>query len=221
MTLTAYYQELPPPYKAHKPGNFTITVVAHTKDGGYLVGAYFQVRINGAWNQVADGYTPASVSVPAGNEEVVMYHCAQVSGCQDKFFVYRYWNNTSPHTLTRWQYIDVRSDMVLNSFYEIMPAADAVHVTVQAMTSTGPIFTNCTCGSIINISQGGVMVAQSLEPYSFWLWRGQNYTVTVGDLPGYHFTGWNTGQTSYTISFVPQPQTSDLFFYLAANYVKA
>jgi hypothetical protein len=222
LSLTADYQRLPYPYTPHGRGNYTITVVSHTMDGGELVGMYFQVRINGVWNHVADGYTPASVSVPAGNEEVVMYHCAQVSQCSEKFFVYRYWNNTSPLTLTRWQYIDIKSDVVLNSFYEIIPATDAVHVTIEAMNSTGPIFVNCTCGSVVTINNsGGTSVAQSLEPYSFWLWKGRGYTVTVGDLPGYLFKGWTTGATSYTISFVAEPQDpASLTQYFAAMYTK-
>jgi hypothetical protein len=220
--LTAYYQKLAYPYTPSAKGNHTITVVAHTVDGGELVGVYFQVRINGVWNHVADGYAPASVSVPSGNEEVVMYHCAQVPTCSEKFFVYRYWNNTSPLTLTRWQYLNLQSDLVLNSFYEIIPASDAVHVTIEAMNSTGPIFTNCTCGSVITIdNSGGTHVAQSLEPYSFWLWKGRSYTVTVGDLPGYVFKGWSTGATSYTVSFAAEPQdTATLTQYFAAMYAK-
>jgi len=221
-SLTAVYERLPYPYTPHGKGNYTITVISHTKDGGELVGMYFQVRINGVWNHVADGYTPASVQVPAGNEEVVMYHCAQVAGCSEKFFVYRYWNNTTPNTLTRWQYIDIKSDVVLNSFYEIIPARDAVHVTIEAMNSTSPIFVNCTCGSVITIhNSGGTAVAQSLEPYSFWLWRGSTYTVTVGDLPGYVFKGWSNGATTYTTSFVAEPEDSNLTQYFAALYARS
>lgn len=222
-TLIAYYQKLTYPYTPSGKGNHTITVIAHTADGGELVGMYFQVRINGVWNHVAGGYTPASVSVPSGNEEVVMYHCAQVPTCSEKFFVYRYWNNTSPQTLTRWQYLNLQSDLVLNSFYEIIPASDAVHVTIEAMNSTGPIFTNCTCGSVITIDgSGGTQVAQSLEPYSFWLWKGRSYTVTVGDLPGYIFKGWSTGATSYTVSFAAQSQDpATLTQYFAAMYTKS
>ncbi len=222
-TVTAYYQQQALPYTHSGKGNHTITVVAHTMDGGLVVGAYFQVRIHAVWNDIADGYTPASVSVPDGNEELVMYHCAQVAvTCSDKFFVYRYYNNTAPDTLTRWQYIDLQSDMVVNSFYEVIPASDAVHVTIEAVNSTGPIFVNCTCGSPVTISDlNGTPIAQSLEPYSFWLWRGQNYTVTVGDLPGYGFTGWTTGATSYTISFTAQPQGTDPYYqYFAAIYAK-
>jgi hypothetical protein len=221
-TLIAYYQKLAYPYTPSGKGNHTITVVAHTEDGGLLVGVYFQVRINGVWNHVADGYAPASVSVPAGNEEVVMYHCAQVPTCSEKFFIYRYWNNTSPLTLTRWQYLNLQSDLVLNSFYEIIPARDAVHVTIEAMNSTGPIFTNCTCGSVVTIDgSSGTHVAQSLEPYSFWLWKGRGYTVTVGDLPGYVFKGWSSGATSYTISFAAEPQDLvSLTQYFAAMYSK-
>lgn len=151
-----------------------------------------------------------------------MYHCAQTPGCTEKFFVYRYWNNTNPITLTRWQYIDIKSDVVLNSFYEIMPAKDAVHVTIEATNSTGPIFVNCTCGSVITIDNSdGTTIAQSLEPYSFWLWKGGSYTVTVGDLPGYKFIGWSTGATTYTISFVAETyDTVSLYQYFAAEYTK-
>jgi hypothetical protein len=222
-TITAYYQQQPLPYMHSGKGNHTITVVAHTMDGGIVVGAYFQVRIHAVWNHVADGFTPASVTVPDGNEELVMYHCAQVAQvCADKFFVYRYYNNTTPDTLTRWQYINLQSDMVVNSFYEVIPASDAVHATMEAVNSTGPIFINCTCGSVVTIySADGTPVAQSLQPYSFWLWKGQNYTVTVGDLPGYNFVGWTTGSASYTISFTAQPQGADPYYqYFAAIYAK-
>ncbi len=222
-TITAYYQQQPLPYTHSGKGNHTITVVAHTMDGGLVIGAYFQVRIHAVWNNVTDGFTPASVTVPDGNEELVMYHCAEVSViCSDKFFVYRYYNNTTPNTLTRWQYITLRSDMVVNSFYEVIPASDAVHVTIEAMNSTGPIFVNCTCGSVVTIyNADGTPVAQSLQPYSFWLWKGQNYTVTVGDLPGYSFMGWTTGSTSYTIRFTAQPQSADPYYqYFAAIYAK-
>jgi len=224
-TITAYYQQLALPYKHSGSGNHTITVVAHTMDGGLVVGAYFQVRINGVYNKVADGYTPASVTVPNGNEELVMYHCAQTAGCEDKFLVYRHYNNTTPTTFTRWQYISLTSDMVINSFYQVVPASEAVHVAIEAVNSTGPIFVNCTCGSLVTIAdQNGTTIAQSLEPYSFWLWKGQTYTVTVGDLPGYSFTGWTTGAASYTISFTAQPQGTDpsnpYYQYFAATYVK-
>jgi hypothetical protein len=224
-TITAYYQQLAFPYKPSGSGNHTITVIAHTMDGGLVVGAYFQVRINGVFNKVADGYTPASVTVPNGNEELVMYHCAQTAGCEDKFLVYRHYNNTTPTTYTRWQYIDLQSDMVVNSFYKVIPASEAVHVAIEAVNSTGPIFVNCTCGSVVTIADlNGTVVAQSLEPYSFWLWKGQTYTVTVGDLPGYSFTGWTTGATSYSITFTAQPQGTDptnpYYQYFAATYVK-
>lgn len=224
-TAVAYFQQLPFPYKHSGTGNHTITVIAHTPDGGLVVGAYFQVRINGVWNHVADGYTPASVTVPAGNEELVMYHCAQVPGlCDDKFFVYRHYNNTTPNVLTRWQYLNLQSDMVMHSFYEVIPASEAVHVTIEAVNGTGPIFVNCTCGSVITIANlNGTPIAQSLEPYSFWLWKGRVYTVTVGNLTGYTFMGWTTGQTGYTITFTAQPQqgASDPYYqYFAAIYKK-
>jgi hypothetical protein len=222
-TITAYFQQLAFPSKHSGTGNHTISVVAHTMDGGLVIGAYFQVRINGTWNHVADGYTPGSVTVPAGNEELVMYHCAQVAGfCADKFFVYRHYNNTTPNVLTRWQYISLQGDIVVHSFYEVIPASQAVHVTIEAADSTGPIFVNCTCGSLVTIrSLNGTPVAQSLEPYSFWLWKGQTYTVTVGDLPGYSFTGWTTGATSYYITFIANPQGADPYYqYFAALYAK-
>ncbi len=136
-SITAYYQKLPLPYTVSGKGNHTITVVAHTTDGGELVGAYFQVRIHAVWNHYASGFTPASVTVPAGIEELVMYHCAQVPpGCSDKFFVYRYYNNTMPYTLTRWQYVNVTGDMTFHSFYEIIPAPTA---NESSCTSVGPI----------------------------------------------------------------------------------
>jgi hypothetical protein len=222
-SITAYFDRLPIPYVHSGRGNHTITVIAHTLDGGEVVGAYFQVRINGAWNHYADGYTPASVTVPDGVEKVVMYHCAQVTGlCTDKFFVYRYYNNTMPSTLTRWQYVNVNSDMVFHSFYEVIPATDAVHLTIEAMNSTGPIYVNCTCGADILIKgANGTSVAESLEPYSFWLWKGRNYTVMVGDIPGYKFVKWTTGATSYTINFTARPDGSDNYTqYFAAIYSK-
>jgi hypothetical protein len=224
-TITAYYQALPIPYKASGSGNHTITVIAHTMDGGLVIGAYFQVRIHGVWNHVADGYSPASVTVPDGSEEVVMYHCSEVANvCSDKFFVYRFWNNTNPVTLTRWQYLNLQSDLVLNSFYEVIPASEAVHVTIEAVTSSGPIFVDCTCGSLVTIANlNGTAVAQSLEPYSFWLWKGETYFVTVGDLPGYTFSGWTTGAKTYTIQITAQPQgdPSDPYYqYFAAIYWK-
>jgi Divergent InlB B-repeat domain len=224
ITVTAYYQELALPYAHSGTGNHTITAIAHTMDGGLVVGAYFQVRINGAWDNVASGYTPGSVTVPNGNEELVMYHCAQTAGCESKFFVYRYYNNTKPTTFTRWQYIDLQSDMVVNSFYQVIPASEAVHVTIEAVNSTGPIFVNCTCGSLITIAAlNGTTIAQSLEPYSFWLLSGESYTVTVGNLPGYTFQKWTTGSTSFTITFVAQATNpSDPYYqYFAAIYSKS
>jgi uncharacterized repeat protein (TIGR02543 family) len=225
MTETAYFQQLPFPYKHSGTGNHTLTVVAHTMDGGLVIGAYFQVRIGGAWNHVADGYTPGSVTIPDGSEEVVMYHCAQTEGCNSKFFVYRYWNNTSPITLTRWQYFTMSHDATFNSFYEVIPAADAVHVTIEAVdqSSGQPIFVNCTCGAQVTIyNSAGTAVAQSLEPYSFWLWKGHVYTVTVGDLPGYTFAGWTVSSTSHTITFTAQPQGTDPYYqYFAAIYRKS
>jgi hypothetical protein len=225
-TVTAYYQQLAFPYAHSGPGNHTITVIAHTMDGGLVVGAYFQVRINGVWDNIASGYTPGSVSVPNGDEELVMYHCAQTAGCESKFFVYRFYNNTTPTTFTRWQYIDLQSDMVVNSFYQVIPASEAVHVTIEAVdSSTGqPIFVNCTCGSVITIANlSGTTIAQSLEPYSFWLISGQSYTVTVGNLPGYTFQKWTTGAASFTITFTAQAtDPSDPYYqYFAAIYSKS
>ena len=214
------------PYKHSGTGNHTLTVIAHTMDGGLVIGAYFQVRIHGVWSNVADGYTPASVTVPDGSEEVVMYHCAQTAGCADKFFVYRFWNNTSPITLTRWQYWNMNQDAVFNSFYEVIPASDAVHVTIEAQdqSSGQPIFVNCTCGAPITVyNSAGTAVAASLEPYSFWLWKGQTYTVTVGDLSGYTFMGWTVSSSGHTISFVAMPWTNgpDPYYqYFAAIYHK-
>ncbi len=225
-TVTAYFQQLAFPYAHSGAGNHTITVIAHTMDGGLVVGAYFQVRINGVWNNIASGYTPGSVSVPNGNEELVMYHCAQTAGCENKFFVYRYYNNTTPTTFTRWQYINLQSDMVVNSFYQVIPASEAVHVTIEATDSSSgqPIFVNCTCGSLITIANlNGTTIAQSLEPYSFWLISGQSYTVTVGPLSGYTFQRWTTGSTSFTISFVAQavnPSQDPYYQYFAAIYAK-
>jgi uncharacterized repeat protein (TIGR02543 family) len=223
-TVTAYFQQMAFPYKHSGTGNHTLTVVAHTMDGGLVIGAYFQVRINGQWNHVADGFTPGSVTIPDGSEEVVMYHCAQTDGCSNKFFVYRYWNNTSPITLTRWQYFTMNHDQTFNSFYEVIPAVDAVHVTIEAVDqSTGqPIFVNCTCGALVTVyNTAGTAVAQSLEPYSFWLWKGHVYTVTVGDLSGYTFAGWTVSSTSHTITFTAQPQGSDPYYqYFAAIYRK-
>jgi len=224
-TVTAYYQEQAIPYKHSGTGNHTITVIAHTMDGGLVIGAYFQVRIHGVWDNVADGYTPASVTVPNGNEELVMYHCAQENGCEDKFFVYRFYNNTTPTTYTRWQYINLESDMVVNSFYQVIPASEAVHVTIEATdASTGqPIFVNCTCGSLITIADlNGTTIAQSLEPYSFWLWSGTTYTVTVGTLTGYTFLRWTTNQTSFTITFTAQATdpSNPYYQYFAAIYAK-
>jgi hypothetical protein len=139
--------------------------------------------------------------------------------------VYRHYNNTTPTTFTRWQYITLTGDMVVNSFYQVIPASEAVHVAIEAVNSTGPIFVNCTCGSLVTIAdKNGTTIAQSLEPYSFWLLKGQTYTVTVGDLPGYRFTGWTTGATSYSITFTAQPQGTDpsnpYYQYFAATYVK-
>jgi uncharacterized repeat protein (TIGR02543 family) len=45
--------------------------------------------------------------------------------------------------------------------------------------------------------------------------------VTVGDLPGYAFTGWTTGATTYSITFTAQPQGTDPYYqYFAAIYAK-
>ena len=225
-TVTAYFQQLAFPYAHSGPGNHTITVIAHTMDGGLVVGAYFQVRINGAWDNVASGYTPGSVTVPNGNEELVMYHCAQTAGCESKFFVYRYYNNTTPTTFTRWQYINLQSDMVVNSFYQIIPASEAVHVTIEAVdSSTGqPIFVNCTCGSLITIADmSGTTIAQSLEPYSFWLISGQSYKVTIGNLSGYTFQSWTTGVHSFTLGFTAQTTdpSNPYYQYFAGIYSKS
>jgi hypothetical protein len=125
--------------------------------------------------------------------------------------------------LTRWQYINLTGDIRVNSFYEIIPANDAVHVTIEAMNSSGPIYVNCTCGANITVyGDNGTPVAQSLEPYSFWLWKGRSYTVTVGDIPGYSFVRWTTEETTHKISFVAEPQGSDDPFsqYFAAIYAK-
>lgn len=208
-SLTVDYQTGPIPYTAPGAGNHTITVISHTPDGGELVGAYFQIRIHGVWNDYAQGWTPASIQVPAGTEELVMYHCARVAPCLEKYFVYRHYNDTQ-QTLTRWTYIDLQSDVTVNSVYEIMPENQTVNVHVNGVNASNyKGLYNCTCGALITIYQNGQPVAQSLSPYSFFLWAGRNYTVNLGPIQGYAFIRWDDGVTSSNRSFIATPVTVD------------
>ena len=212
-SLTAYYIPGAVPFTPPGPGNYTITVISHTLDGGELIGAYFQVRINGVWNNYVQGWTPASVQIPANvTEMLVMYHCARVDPCTQRFFVYRHYND-SANTLTRWIYIPPGSgNVVINSFYEIVPASGVVYVHVNGVDSIyHRNLYNCTCGALITIYQNNTPMAQSLTPYSFFLWKGANYTVNLGPISGYTFVDWDNGVTSTNRSLVPTPEYVDAY----------
>jgi hypothetical protein len=101
--------------------------------------------------------------------------------------------------------------MVINSFYDVMPSSKAVHVVIQSLNASNyqPLF-HCTCGALITIYYNGQPFAQSLTPYAFFLWKGANYTVTLGPLYPYTFIKWDNGVTTTTRTFVAQLQSSNM-----------